>query len=45
MRRPRHAPAGPVAASFPGAAAPGRVRSTALDSTTGNARKTAEVPA
>jgi hypothetical protein len=45
MTRPRYAAAGPVAASFPGAAAPGRVRSTALHPTTVNARKTAEVPA
>jgi hypothetical protein len=42
MRRPRYAAAAAAAASFPGAAAPGRVRSTALHSTTG---KTAEAKA
>ncbi|MEV6642956.1 hypothetical protein [Amycolatopsis sp. NPDC051371] len=45
MTRARYAPAGPVAASFPGAAAPGRVRGTAIHPTTGNARKTAEAKA
>jgi hypothetical protein len=44
MTRPRYAPAGPVAASFPGAA-PGRVRGPAIHPTTGKARKTAEAKA